>query len=346
MSRLKWTCVLTVLLLVARGANAQDREGSPWEPFGPAPVDEAGSAGRGYALGGEGSDVLKPGVSQLSLHNVFANYFYLENRGDFTISQRFEEHTLALDYQRGVRVRTWPRFELSAQLQVHESDAGILNGFITGFEDFVHAPLRRNLPEPPPPGMSIVQNGRVVYQAPINGAGVGDLSLVVKAPLRDRDARSRATQVALRVAVNVRGASMFTAGNFVASGLSIGRKMTERIALHGDVRVSVPLDHMGVWHLPLKREVVAYSWGSEFRVANHTSFDVQVDNSTSPYHTTGSIGLDANYGNIDLAVSHRFTASGHHVIAQAYAQENMNMPFKVRWNMDPDLTIGLKFTIR
>jgi len=28
-----------------------------------------------------------------------------------------------------------------------------------------------------------------------------------------------------------------------------------------------------------------------------------------------------------------------------YARENMNLPFQVRWNADPDLSVGLKFTM-
>jgi len=34
------------------------------------------------------------------------------------------------------------------------------------------------------------------------------------------------------------------------------------------------------------------------------------------------------------------------VVAQVYARENMNMPFSVRWNADPDFAVGLKLTIR
>jgi hypothetical protein len=33
------------------------------------------------------------------------------------------------------------------------------------------------------------------------------------------------------------------------------------------------------------------------------------------------------------------------VVAQFYARENMDMPFAVRWNTDPDFAVGVKFTI-
>jgi len=33
-------------------------------------------------------------------------------------------------------------------------------------------------------------------------------------------------------------------------------------------------------------------------------------------------------------------------VAQLYARENMNLPFRVRWNADPDLSVGIKFSIR
>src|SRR5262249_6755547 len=102
-----------------------------------------------------------------------------------------------------------PRFDIGVQWQVHESDAGMLNGFITGFEDFVHASLRSRLPVPPPHGMAITRNDKALYQAPVNGAGVGDLSFVVKAALRDGDPSSRTTRVAVRLEANVVGASRF-----------------------------------------------------------------------------------------------------------------------------------------
>ena len=34
-----------------------------------------------------------------------------------------------------------------------------------------------------------------------------------------------------------------------------------------------------------------------------------------------------------------------HDIGQLYARENMNMPFRIRLNTDPDLSVGLKATI-
>jgi len=33
------------------------------------------------------------------------------------------------------------------------------------------------------------------------------------------------------------------------------------------------------------------------------------------------------------------------VTAQLYMRENMNLPFSVRWNTDPDLSVGLKVRI-
>ena len=223
MSRMSRVYVLMIVVLGARAAMAQNLEASGWAPIGPAPA-EADSGGRGYVVADDTSDVLDPGVSEVSLDSGIANYFYLDNSRDVSISQRFETHTLALDYRRGVKLHKGPRLEWGAQLQVHESDGGILNGFITTFEDLVHASLRSKLAVPPPPGMSIIQNDRVVYQAPANSRGFGDVSLVVKAPLRDRDVRSRATRVAVRVSANVRGASTFTAGNFIGSGISIDQK--------------------------------------------------------------------------------------------------------------------------
>jgi hypothetical protein len=92
--------------------------------------------------------------------------------------------------------------------------------------------------------------------------------------------------------------------------------------------------------------VFAFSAGPEFRLAQNTSLNFQLDGSTTPYRETGSMGLDANYGDVAFGLSHRFTRGSHPVVAQFYARENMNMPFSVRWNADPDFAIGFKLTIR
>ena len=34
------------------------------------------------------------------------------------------------------------------------------------------------------------------------------------------------------------------------------------------------------------------------------------------------------------------------VVSQIYARENMNLPFAVRWNTDPDASFGIKITLR
>ena len=135
-------CVLILTVLSARAAAAQESEFRPWEPLGPVPVDQAGAGRRGYSLAGESADVLDPGSHQLSIHTVSANDFYMEDDSAIAISQRSESHTLAIEFRRGFKPAHWPRFEVGAQVQVAESDGGMLNGFIRGFEDLVHAPLR------------------------------------------------------------------------------------------------------------------------------------------------------------------------------------------------------------
>jgi hypothetical protein len=357
LSLLKHTSLLLCSLLLARPVVAQDTppstlsaasvgELTPWQPLGPAPVDQAGSGGRGYVLAGENADVVPPGAQELSLQSVIANYFYLETRNNLTISQRFETHTLALEYRRGFKVATLPLFDVGVQWQVQESDPGKLNGFITMFEDFVHASLRSRLPVPPPLGMAITQNHKAIYHAPVNGAGIGDLSFVVKAALRDGDPSSRTTRVAVRLEANVAGASRFTEGNLAGAGISFDRKVRERLALHGDLRADVVLDRVSAWNLPLKRGVIAYSWGPEFRLSRKMSLDLQVDGSTTPYQPTGTVGLDANYGDLTFGVNRRFAAGRRWIIVQWYGRENVNMPFSVRWNTDPDFAIGMKLGIR
>ncbi len=344
MSVLTRVCVSMLVGLCACAAGAQDAAPREWAPFGPAPVDQAGAGRRGYTLPGEGADVLAAGAHQWSIHAVGANNFYVEDNA-ITISQRSESHSIAVEFRRGFRPARWPRVEVGAQVQFSESDAGMLNGFISGFEDFVHAPLRSRVTALQPLGTAVWKDGRPLYQSSGEGSGFGDVSLVAKAALRDAAPSSRRTRVAARLAVNIAGSPQFTLGTFAGAGLSVDRKATGWLALHADVRGSVVLDRVSVWTLPLRRGVFAFSLGPELRLAADTSLNLQLDGSTTPYQPTGSIGLDANYADVTLGVNHRFTHGRHPAAVQVYARENMNMPFRVRWNTDPDFAIGLKLTI-
>jgi hypothetical protein len=338
--------VLLLTVLWAGAAAAQDAEFRRWEPFGPVPVDQAGAGRRGYALPGESADVLDAGTNQLSIHTVSANDFYVEDRNQIVISQRSEAHSLAFEFRRGFKPARWPRFEIGAQVQFSESDGGMLNGFISGFEDLVRAPLRSKVTTLQPLGTLVSRNGQVMYQTSGEGSGIGDVYLVAKAVLRDAAPSSRDTRIAARVAVNLSGTSEFTLGNFVGAGISVDRKLNERLALHGDVRGSVVLDRVSVWTLPLTRGVLGFSVGPELRLGLNTSVNLQFDGSTTPYQPTGTIGLDADYADVVFGVNHRFTGGRHPVVAQFYVRENMNMPFSVRWNTDPDFAVGIKLTIR
>jgi len=334
-----------LLVVCAREAGAQTSEFRSWEPFGPVPVDQAGAGRRGYSLPGEGTDVLDPGAKQLSIHTVGANDFYVEETGGIAISQRSEAHTLAVEFRRGFKAGRWPRFEIGAQIQFNESDGGMLNGFISGFEDFVHAPLRSKVTALQPLGTSISRNGQLLYQSSGDASGLGDVYVVAKAVLRDAAPSSRDTRIAARVAVNVSGASDFTVGNFAGGGVSVDKKVLDGIALHADIRGTFIIDRASAWTLPLKRGVLAFSMGPEFRIADNTSVNLQFDGSTTPYLPTGVIGLDAGYGDVAFGVNHRFTRGQRPLVAQFYARENMNLPMSVRWNTDPDFAIGFKLTI-
>jgi len=209
-----------------------------------------------------------------------------------------------------------------------------------------HAPLRSRTTATPPLGTYIVKGGRALYQNQGRGSGLGDIYLVAKAALRDASPASRDTRVSARVAVNVSGAAAFTEGNFVGAGLSVDKKLSERLAVHTDVRTSLSIDRESSWHLPLTRGVVAFSAGPELRLTTNTSMNLQWDGSTSPYLPTGTTALDASYGDVAFGVNRRFTSGRRLVLAQFYARENMLLPFSVRWNADPDLAIGFKATVR
>jgi len=340
------TCVFLFALVCAVPVFAQDRELNRWEPFGPVPVDQAGAGRRGYSVAAESTDVAEPRSNRVSFHMVGANNFYVERSDVIDISQRSETHTMAIDLRRGFKVGRLPRFEVGAQIQITESDAGMLNGFITGFEDFVHAPLRSKAAAMPPLGTYVMRNGQSIYQTAGEGAGFGDVSLVAKAVLRDADPASRETRVAARVAVNVSGASQFTEGNFAGVGLSIEKKLTEWAALNGDVRATIVLDRVSTWGLPLTRGVVGFSIGPELRLTSNTSLNLQYDGTTSPYLTTGTKALDSGYGDVSFGLNHRFTAGRRFLVTQFYARENMLLPFSVRWSADPDFAMGIKTTIR
>jgi hypothetical protein len=355
---------LFVVLLSAQFAAAQERavdgpsSSAPsvdfgWQPLGPIPVDQAGSGRRGYVLSGESGEVTAPGANQISIHMVAANDFYREETDQFLISQRSETHTLALGYRRGFKVGMFPRFELGGQIQLNQSDSGMLNGFISSFERSFASltgqqsatnQLRTSAATLPPLGTFISKDGRSIYAAPGDGSGFGDVSLVAKMLLVEN--ASSTQRIAARVGLNVAGRSQFSEGNFAGAGVSLDTKVFPGVALHGDLRANLFLDSVSQWGLPLKKRSFAFSVGPELKIARNTSLSFQLDGSQTPYLPTGTLAFDKDYGDFTFGVSHRFRAGQHNVLAHLYARENMNLPFKVRWNTDPDLSIGLKVTIQ
>ena len=136
------TLIVSVfILLLAQTARGQEQTApaqdtvSSWTPLGPAPVDQAGTDGRGYVLPMEDSTVTAARSNVFSIHAVAANYFYREQVNDFLVTQRYETRTIGLDYRRGFQLAGVPRFEIGGRLQLHQRNGGVLNGFIEGFEN-------------------------------------------------------------------------------------------------------------------------------------------------------------------------------------------------------------------
>jgi hypothetical protein len=349
-----------LVLAIGQPVFAQDDAPSPasdtggqWQPLGQVPVDQAGSGRRGYALAGESPDVAAPGTNVIALHTVAANNFFREQTGDYLITQRYETHTMAFDLRRGFTSRIFPRVELGAQMQLSERDSGFLNGFISGFESLCFSmsgvqsakTQLRDVGTPLPLGAFVTRDGQAVYRAPGGGAGIGDFFFVAKALLRDAPASS-GTRVAARIGLNVSGKSRFAEGNFVGVGLSVDRKLLSWAAFHGDVRTNVAIDTVSAWNLPLKRTTFGFSFGPELRLSRDSSVSVQIDGNTTPYLPTGTLAFDKNYGSITIGLGKRFQVGRTAVVSQIYARENMNLPFRVRWNTDPDASFGIKVTLR
>jgi hypothetical protein len=358
--------MLAFALLLARPVIAQDKPPSSipapsvdgpeqWVPLGQAPVDQAGAGRRGYMLAGESTEVTEPGTDQVSLHAVAANNFYREQTNDFLISQRYEAHTLAVEYRHGFRIGTFPRFELGGQIQLTESDSGVLNGFISGFEGFwasltgnpsAKNRLRTDATTLPPLGTFVTKDGRPICRVSGDGSGFGDFSVVAKALLRGGALSSGDTRVAARVVVNMAGKSEFTEGNFAGIGLSLDKKVLTWAAFHGDGRISMLLERVSPLDLPLKRVSFGFSVGPELKLARNSSVNLQIDGGSTPYLPTGTAAFDKGYGDIVVGLGHRFGAGRHYLETQVYLRENMNLPFNVRWNIDPDLALGIKATVR
>ena len=352
-----------VLLVLAISQPAFAQDGAPsaesdtkgqWQPLGQVPVDQAGAGRRGYALAGESPDVALPGTNRISFHTVAANNFFREQTGDFLITQRYETHTVALDIRRGFTSRIVPRFEIGAQLQLSERDSGFLNGFISGFESLCFSMTGvqsaktqlRDVGTPLPFGAFVTKDGHAIYGAPGGGAGIGDFFFVAKALLRDAPPESTGARIAARVGLNVSGKSEFAEGNYIGVGLSLEKKLLSWAAFHGDVRTNIAMDSVSPWNLPLKRSTFGFSAGPELRLSRDSSVSVQIDGNTTPYLPTGTLAFDKDYGSITIGLGKRFTFGRTAVVSQIYARENMNLPFRVRWNADPDASFGIKVTLR
>ena len=320
------------------------------------PVDQAGAGLRGYGLAGDDASVSRPGAQRIGLHIVAANNFYREQTSDFQISQRYETHTLALEYRRGFTFQGFPRFELGAQVQLTRQTTGFLNGFIAAFENIAAAVswkesagdrMPRSSDVLPPFGTFVTKDGRGLYARGGGGSGLGDFSLTAKALVRDASPLSNKARVAARIALNLSGEPEFTRGNFAGVGVSLDKKLLSTVAFHGDVRANVLLDTVSQWGLPLKRGSLGFSAGTELKLTTNSSASLQIDGNTTPYLSTGTRALDSGYGDITLGVGRRFRAGRNSVVvAQGYVRENMTLPFRVRWNADPDLSLGIKITVQ
>jgi len=359
------TTVFVCVVLLSRPVGAQDQppvsgaatnDGSgQWAPMGGIPVDQAGAGLRGYVLAGESTDVAEPGARQISIHAVAANNLYREETDNFSVSQRYETHTVALGYRHGFTLGRFPRFELGGQVQLTEGGSGFMNGLISGSERFLAwltgvesawNPLRSSEHVRPALGTLITRDGHPIYRAAGDASGFGDFSVVAKALLRDAAPSSTGTRVAARIAVNMSGKSEFTQGNFAGIGVSVDKKILQWAAFHGDVRATYVLDRVSQWSLPLKRVALGFSAGPELKLGRNSSANLQIDGSNTPYLPTGAAAFDRGYGDIAIGFSHRFISPQRHVVIQVYLRENMNLPFRIRWNADPDLSLGIKATIR
>ena len=118
------------------------------------------------------------------------------------------------------------------------------------------------------------------------------------------------------------------------------------MAFHGDVRIARAVDHSSVWDLPLKGIAYGFSLGPEFALPKNSSLTLQIDGSSTPYLPTGTLAFDKGYGDLTFGLGHRYKAGARHLTAQLYMRENMNLPFRVRWNTDPDMSVGVKVRIR
>ncbi len=345
--------ILSATEIFAQSAPPDAADVSAWQPSGPIPVDQAGAGRRGYVLPGEGAGVLEPGASEVSLHFVAANTFYREQTDNALISERYEAHTAALEFRHGVRVGALPPLELGAQVQFTESDSGMLNGFISGFEDWwagltgresAKNQLRSSAAVAPPLG-TVVIHGQSFYAERGDRSGFGDVLVTAKMRLHDAPPQSSGVRVAARAALNLSGATAFTQGNFAGFGISLDKKVLSWAAVHADVRGNLIFDSESAFGLPLSRSALAFSFGPELKLTRNGGLHLQIDGSTTPYQPTGITAFDSDYGAITVGASHRFSAGQRHVLAHLYARENMNLPFRVRWNADPDLAIGMKLTI-
>lgn len=354
MSRLVRTAFALAFVLAAAHAAAQDAA-PVWDPLGAIPVDQAGTGRRGYVLPGDDATVTDGGADRITLHLVAANDFYREQTATLLVTERSEAHTVALGYRRGFAIAGFPRFEIGAQAQFHESDPGFMNGFITNVENaWVSAtgvqsaanPLRNPTAAPLPFGTTLTRTGAPTYVAPGSAAGFGDVYVFAKIQLLDRPPSPRATRIAARIAVNVSGSAVFSEGSIAGAGVSVDQTIANWIALHGDVRANLIFDAQGVSGLPLQRSAIGFSIGPEFRVTRNTSVSAQYDGNSTPYAPTGTVAFDANYGDITVGLSHRFNlGSRRRLLTQLYGRENLNLPLRVRPNLDPDFAIGLKTTI-
>ena len=331
--------------------------------FFAGPIHSDNSGLRGYAMPVEAATWLDGGAWGYELGLDAANYWTYENRGSLgMIRQVFETQTLALGLRRGFALGL--PMEARLQVALQQSNAGILNGFISGAESGMASAFGSNyfINDYRSGDFALKGNSDItrvgghtrVRQAD-QGAYLGDTQLGLKAGLY----QSGGASLSSRLLLNLPTAAERGNGAFAGLGLALAQPSPfSRLQLILDGRMVAPIgdDEMGLPMLPVSfGSTLGLEWniGGWLGLPERLSLGLQWNDVQSPYQSTGMRAFDAAQNDLSFGLHHGISMGARLLTWQLWGREDFFfLPLQGRvltgWlpYAPPDFQAGLSFSIQ
>ena len=309
--------------VLERGADGENI----FEPMGPLPADHAGYSLQGSVMALEGARVLSGGRYRLGVDLSAHNFLTRTNEPGGRVTQKFEDHQVALELRRGLK--TSIPVELGAAVRLHHRDEGFLNGFIAGAESLFARGLGPQMINADRSGPHAVHGtvneisvgGRRLREEASSGVSFGDIVLTGKAALSAPPPGSYIPSLAARLALNVAVPGPFSNGSSIGMGLSWQQKVIGPLYALWDARVVAPLRSQDSRGFELNPVSFGTTAGLELGLTRNTSVGAQFNYQQSAYRGVGLHPFDDTLTSVVVGLSHRWK----NMVFRGWVKEDVNL---------------------